>query len=464
MSRRRAEPPRLARRVALVGAAWAAVAGACGALIAAMLSGGLLARYEDRVALAAVAELADEIDEELTRGAPDDPADDRHPIRIGPDGAPVLATVLDHELADVREPGAVAAIVDATGVVAGDPRLPTIASGDCEVLADPELERRVCAAALGDGRLVVLGVSAQDERERRRLTWWSLLVGALVGAALGGLASHRSASWTIAPLTELGDRVRRIDADAPRADLLEPPARHAELEALRDSVAQLVARLGHALVHAQSFAAQAAHELRTPLAVLAGELELMLEGEPADPATVRRLQARVHELVRLVQRLLVLARPGRAPAEQGEAVELAEVIDGVIGELGVEQRARVHVELAREAIIRGDAELLRAMIHNAVDNALKFSDARVDVRVTATRESVDVDVIDAGPGIPPHEREAVFAAFHRGAASPGVAGHGIGLALIAHVAAAHAGAVRLLEVDRGAHLRISLPRWCDDGR
>ncbi|HWB74660.1 MAG TPA: hypothetical protein VG755_06885, partial [Nannocystaceae bacterium] len=184
------------RRVALVGAAWAAVAGACAALFAAMLTSGLIDRHEDRTVLASVAELAAEIDEELARGAPDDPIDDRHPIVIGPDGKPVLASVLDHELADVKEPGAHGAILDGARVLAGDELLPRVEPNTCKVVLHRNVSRRVCATMLADGRLVVLGVSAEDERERQTLLVWGLLVGALVGAAIGGFASHRSASWT----------------------------------------------------------------------------------------------------------------------------------------------------------------------------------------------------------------------------------------------------------------------------
>lgn len=456
MPQTRADAPRLVRRIALVGAAWAAVAGACAALFAAMLAGGLIERHEDRTVLAAVEELADEIDEELARGAPDDPIGERHPILLGPDGKPVLATVLDHELADVKERGAFAAIVDGSNVVAGDDGLPQLVPGRCDVVEHRGVERRVCATRLADGRLVVLGVSAEEERELRKLVVWGLLVGALVGAAIGGIASHRSASWTIAPLTELGDRVRRIDADAPRPELLDPAAPHAEIEELRAAIAQLVARLGDALAHAQSFAGQAAHELRTPLAILAGELELMIESDAADPAALRRLHARVQELVRLVQRLLVLARPGRAPAEQGEAVELADVVEAVRSALP--DPARVHVVVDGDPIVRGDPELLRAMIHNAVDNALKFSRDRVELRVHADPQ-VTIDVIDRGPGIPASERDAVFAAFYRRADTHATPGHGIGLALVAHVAAAHGGHAELVDADVGAHLRITLPRW-----
>ncbi|HWB81486.1 MAG TPA: ATP-binding protein, partial [Nannocystaceae bacterium] len=144
----------------------------------------------------------------------------------------------------------------------------------------------------------------------------------------------------------------------------------------------------------------------------------------------------------------------------GEAVELVDVVDAVRAALPEAERERVHAEIDGEPIVRGDPELLRAMIHNAIDNALKFSRERVDVRIHGD-ERVVIDVIDRGPGIPASERDAVFAAFYRRADTRGTPGHGIGLALIAHVAAAHDGHAELVDAKLGAHLQITLPRWAE---
>jgi two-component system, OmpR family, sensor kinase len=454
-----ASPPRLVRRVAIVGGAWAAVAGAVAAVFAGVLTGGLVARHEDHTVLAATRELADEVDDELDRD-PDEVDDDDDDIEIDREGRPVLASVLSHELNDVKEPGASAAIVDGGRTVVGDASLPELPAGECTTTEHSGSPRRVCAELLADGTLVLLAVSAEDERERWGLMAWGLLGGALLGAAIGGIASHRSASWTIAPLTALGDRVRRIDAEAPHAELLDPPARHAEIEELRAAIAQLVERLGVSLGHAQSFAAQAAHELRTPLALLAGELELMIEREPGDASELRRLHGQVQGLIRLAQRLLVLAGPGRAPAEHGEAVDLADVVELIRVALPSAASERLRVELDDDVIVRGDPELLRSMIHNAVENAMKFSDGPVDLRIRGDARAT-IDIVDRGPGIPREDRDKVFNAFYRRGdpRTRGTPGHGVGLALVAHVATAHGGHVELRDAAVGTHLRVELPRW-----
>jgi len=455
-----AERPRLVRRVAMVSAVAAAIGGAAAATFAGVLAGRLVTRHEDETVLAAAIELADEIGEELE--APD--GNDEDDILHDASGRPLLASVLAHELEDVKQPLATASVVAQGVVVAGDSSLPRIATGGCVTDEHEGLPRRICAAALGDGRQVLLGVSAEDERERRALMAWALVAGALVGAVIGGVASHRSAAWALRPVTELRDRVRRIDAESPRVELLDPEARHAEVEELRGAVVQLVERLGASLSHAQSFASMAAHELRTPLSLLAGELELMIEGAAAGERGDEEALARLHGLVRsltvLTQRLLVLAGPGRVPAEQGEAVDLADVVDAVQAGLPPAHAERLRISVEDDVLVRGDHELLRSLLHNAIENAMKFSDGSVEVTVTGGEAAV-IDIVDHGPGIAAEDRARVFGAFYRSAEARagGIPGHGIGLALIAHVAEAHGGRAELVDRASGTHLRVRLPRW-----
>lgn len=451
----------LVRRVAWVGAAGAAFGGVLAAGVAGLLAGSLVGRHAERILFADAIELASEIDEELDDE--DDDEDDRNEPE--PDERAALAAAMAHELEeDVDRPGASAAIFSSTGQrLVGDASLPLLAPGKCEAIDGVAHPRRVCAVELDD-RTLVLGVSAQDERERLSLIALSLLAGGLIGATLGGLASWRSASWALAPLIELRDRVRQIDADAPSAAPLEPSSEHAEIEELRSAIASLVERLAVSLRHAQQFASQAAHELRTPLAVLAGELELLAETPELDHPTLDRLNhlhRRVNELTTLVQRLLMLAGSSKLAPEHAEAIDLADIIDVVREGLPSEHAERVRSSSEDDVIVRGDPELIRAMLANAVANALKFSTDVVDVHASGHDSEAWLEVIDRGPGIPAHEREHVFAPFFRspGARADGTPGHGIGLALIRHVVNVHKGACEFVDVERGARLRIRLPRW-----
>jgi signal transduction histidine kinase len=119
------------------------------------------------------------------------------------------------------------------------------------------------------------------------------------------------------------------------------------------------------------------------------------------------------------------------------------------------------VNVEDDLFIRGDEELLRVLLNNALANALKFSAAEVKVYARRAQSKVWIEVNDHGPGVPLAERAHVFSPFYRtkAALAGGVPGHGIGLALIAHVARIHSGEARFLEVDEGSRLQIELPLW-----
>ncbi len=161
---------------------------------------------------------------------------------------------------------------------------------------------------------------------------------------------------------------------------------------------------------------------------------------------------------RVLDRLLILAAPPDR-IELKHAVALSEVVSQALPRLGEPQRLRV--ETIDDPMVRGDEALLVLLVENVVGNALKFSTAEVQVRVAAKDGRVILDVIDDGPGVAPEERDRVFDPFHRGRAATDVDGQGIGLALVAHVAALHGGGARFLAVARGAHLQVDLPAWSE---
>lgn len=436
-------PQSLVDRVAQVGAIAAAVGGVLAASVAGVLDAELVGVDSEHEVMLFAEALALEVDQQLVGSA-----------ALGRD--PDLDGLLAHELAEIPHVGRSAAIFHSGAAPVGDTSLPRLAAGECMVLDPFDAVRRVCAAPLDDG-VLVLGYSAEDERKRLGTLAWSLLVGGVIGAVLGGLASRRAAGWALAPLTRLGDEVRAIDSSAPHFEAT--PGDPHEVEQLARALANLVERLAATLAHAQNFAAQAAHELRTPLTALAGELELLAERSDADnrPA-IEAVRRRVDELARLIQRLLVLA--DSSTIERGEAVDLADLVDLVLDALPSETRARVHARVGEDMLVRGDAELLRAMLVNAVDNAHKFSAGPIELDVSERDGQLCIEVRDQGPGLAPDERERVFLPFVRAARTAKVAGHGLGLALIRHVATVHGGSAAFADAARGARLVIQLPRWC----
>ncbi len=451
----------LAGRVAVASALAAALGGVVAALVAGISSVELVDAHEDAMLAAAAAELADEVEDELN----DD--DDRES-----DGAPRIAEVpvvdpleaaLVDELEETPLAGARAVIRAGGHAIAGDATIEGPPIGECGTFERASgAAVRACSVAFGGGALT-LAVGAAESEHQRDLVALGALLGMVVGALASAAMSRRFAGWALSPLADLRARVATILPDAPRSDRIAQRYPYAELEELRATVADLVDRLGASLAQAQAFAGEAAHELRTPLAALAAELELLADAGDvrASAESLERSRRRVGELVSLVQRLLVLARPGRLDGRSAEAVDLGDVVLAAAELVPDALRSRVDVEAEDDLLVRGDAELLRALISNALDNALKFAEGRVRVRAFRLGGERAFEVSDDGPGLDRSERERVFAPFYRAAAARagGKPGHGVGLALIAHVAAAHGGRAEFLDVPRGATLQVRLPAW-----
>lgn len=323
--------------------------------------------------------------------------------------------------------------------------------------------RRRCTVPSG-AWTVVASSGLGPLREARRTSALASLVAVALASLAARLASRGVSARIIGPLSRLRASVSALRADAPDARALPPPARYEEVDALRDALADLVSRHADALAASRRFAADAAHELRTPLGTMRTELELAAEtpglnDEIAD--ALGRVRATVEAITSLSERLLILASPVEGLALGRDAVALADVLAARVAALSPPRRARVTVDAPEDLIVRGDAVLLGALVDNALDNALKFSDGAVLVRVLDVAGRVVLRVCDEGPGLTAEERVRVFAPFYRSAAARAGAarGHGVGLALIAHIARAHGATARFDDVPRGAALEVAFPGW-----
>lgn len=319
---------------------------------------------------------------------------------------------------------------------------------------------RRCGVA-AHGRLAV----AEEVLESipRIRTWLPLAVLLTsVGAALMSLAlSRRVARWAARPLTELGASLARIDPGADVPEHLHAEARYEEVNTVRVALVDLLGRLRAALEQSRRFSANAAHELRTPLATLRAELELESENPqpPETAAALARMHRTVTSLGTLVDRLLVLAEGTDGTLAPLETVSLSDVVEDVVRALPEDARARVHTDLQTSGLIPGDSQLLRQLVDNVVENALKFSGSgRVTILLRATEGTTLMDILDEGPGIRPEDSERVFEPFYRSpSARAGKPGHGVGLSLVALVARAHGAHARFLPTQKGAHLRLTFP-------
>jgi two-component system OmpR family sensor kinase len=264
--------------------------------------------------------------------------------------------------------------------------------------------------------------------------------------------------WVVSGSLEPVERVRSQVASR-QADDLSPVSEAGlpdEVQPLVQELNLLFGRVKTAFDTQQSFVADAAHELRTPLAALklqVQSLERADNGE-ARKVAIGRLTAGIDRATRLVEQLLVLARQ-EASAAGGSAkrqVDLAELACRAVAELAGVAQARgvdLGVQEAEAASVEGQPDALHILLRNLIDNAIKYAPGggTVDISVKRAPGAVTLSVEDSGPGIPPEERERVFDRFYRIAGSD-AAGSGLGLAIIKSIAERHGATLALDKSER----------------
>ncbi len=331
--------------------------------------------------------------------------------------------------------------------------------------------RRLYAAAqpLGDERaaLIVSLSSTQVETLTRRLLGALVLGGGLVVAIGGGLA-WLVVSRTLRPVRAIAAAAREVgDQELDRR--VTVPAPGDEVGELRDTFNEMLDRLERSFDTLRRFTADASHELRTPLTLMRTEVEVALAADRPAPEYRRvldRVRRELEHVARVVDQLLLLAQ-----ADAGRLVPSREVIDvaDLVEEVAARWRsaatahgARIVVEAPGSGTFAADPYLLRRVLDNLVDNALRHSPStgRIEVRALRSDGEWRFEVADQGPGVPPDVRDRIFERFTRvdGARSRGSGGTGLGLALSAAVARAHGGALELVDDGRpGARFRLRLP-------
>ncbi|MFN3566261.1 MAG: ATP-binding protein, partial [Burkholderiaceae bacterium] len=257
---------------------------------------------------------------------------------------------------------------------------------------------------------------------------------------------------------------RAIDARTPGdATPVRLDALPEELAPVGHAVNRLLARVDEALRHERMLTADAAHELRTPLAALRAQAQVALRAltDAERSEALRELIGGVDRAARAVESVLTLARldatridPAAAPA-----VRVDELARLVAAEFDAAARARgVALELDLPRLeLRGDADALAILLRNLLDNALRHAASAVRVAARAADRSIVLTVSDDGPGMPVEQRSRAFDRFYRGAEGGGA---GLGLALVKRVAELHGGSASFVDGlgGRGIGVEIVLAR------
>ena len=301
-----------------------------------------------------------------------------------------------------------------------------------------------------------------------RLTFtWMILLGLL----LAGTGGYFLARKSLAPVVAMGAHARRIGATNLHERL---PVLNAndELGQLATIFNDLLDRLDQSFERQRQFIADASHELRTPLAILRGEAEVAMSqpGRTAEDylESLKILQEETSRLTKIVEDLFTLTRADSGQYSIApEDVYLEEVVADCAHSartLAREKNIELRVDASSECLVRGDQTLLRRMILNLLDNAIKYTadGGRVEIACRATATGCEVHVTDTGPGIPQELHTRIFERFFR--ADPARSrtgregGAGLGLSIALWIAQAHHGRLELLRSDAaGSDFAAYLP-------
>ncbi len=286
----------------------------------------------------------------------------------------------------------------------------------------------------------------------------------LVGLPVLALLVWLAVGWGLRPLQGMAQLLKSRDPDNLSPLLLERLPD--ELEPAVASLNRLLMQVTELLDREKRFLSYAAHELRTPLAVLRLQADNAVRApDPADrELALKQLDRSVVRATRLVEQLLALARlePG-AVRLQADRLDLAAVVRNEIAEIGTMafdrgQELTLEVDEGQDFHLRADEASLQILLQNLISNAVRHTPERGQVRVwlDAVPGAVELHVQDSGPGVPPEMRSRVFERFFRD--GPGQ-GAGLGLSIVSRIVELHGGQVGLRDSPLGGlDVVVTLPR------
>ncbi len=387
----------------------------------------------------------------------------------GPGGTLVLSPAAERILLADPEDRVFFKVTSETGqALGGDAGLAAPAEGLMRDVRRPAFYRdrlhgepvRVVAAwiPLGPeaGGTAVLVQVAETLNQRNALAWeilahaivpQLLLIALATGAVWFGV---RNGLWPLQRLRHALARRSHLDLDP-----IDKRGVPHEVQPLVDEVNDLMSRLGQALDQRNRFIADAAHQLKTPVSGLKAQIELALREN--DPQRLQHAMAQLYlgvdRLSRLVRQLLSLARN---EANAADSLRLQPLdLSALALEVSMEwapQALRRQIDLGFEGgetalMIRADADRLRELLNNLIDNAVRYSreGGRITVAAHAAPDGqVRLAVSDDGPHIPPQERTRIFERFHR-ILGTRADGSGLGLAIVSEIATLHGASITLTE-------------------
>ena len=291
---------------------------------------------------------------------------------------------------------------------------------------------------------------------------------------LSSICTYFISRQALLPLRRLSQEVNQIEVQN-LSEALEVPATNDEISRLTISFNKMLARLDEAFTAQKQFSANAAHELRTPLAVIQTNLEVFARRETPALKDYQEIFSMLQEQTGRLSHLaeILLDMTGVQTVERSERISLAALTDEVFCDLAsvAEQKDVELIQQEGDCIITGSYLLLYRAVYNLVENAIKYnhSGGKVTVNIHPSEEITDtstsvnyvfLEVSDTGIGIPPEYQEKIFTPFFRvdKSRSRAMGGAGLWLALVSEIVRQHNGQVKVLESSKkGSMIAIILP-------
>ena len=269
-------------------------------------------------------------------------------------------------------------------------------------------------------------------------------------------------SVSLTPLERVRKQLAERHADA--LSEVEEAALPSEVRPLVHEFNLLLGRVRNAYEGQKNFIADAAHELRSPLAALKLQIDGLRRATDASTRdlAINRLTSGIDRATRLVAQLLVLARQQASPVaiETQTQIVLSSTVRSIVGDLW--ETAQAHqldfgMAMSDPGTITGYADALCILIRNLLDNAIKYTPpgGTINVSVVATPDTMQLSVEDSGPGLSPQDRHRVFDRFYRVTGSPG-GGSGLGLAIVKSVADVHSAMISMGRAKTLGGLRVEV--------
>ncbi len=312
-------------------------------------------------------------------------------------------------------------------------------------------------------RIVQIATSREVVEKALRNYRENLFVAVPIGVVLTALIVWLLVWLSLRPLEGIIRTAEEVDV----RDLTRriPETGAGEVRRLSSVLNDMLTRIDEGVATIRNFSSDAAHELRTPLAVLRGELELLLDRveEPEAAAALSRALDEAIELTHLTDALLLMTRGSEALAEEFGPIDLSSIAHDVATDAGIVAEARglaLSVQIDDGVQGHGHARLLRRVIWNLIDNALKFTDAgTVTLELKAEGGGATIRVQDTGGGIDPADLPRVFERFFRSRDVQGrKKGTGLGLPLVRWICEAHGGKIEAASTrGEGSSFVVTLP-------